>query len=98
VPGPVASTSTLAKEKAMRHEQLVKEVFDFGYKSLGQVVYHFQELEAELARAVSFLIDPKEGDGADVVVCELSFKQLAHIGYSLFDLYNSRVGSCPSRG
>lgn len=72
----------------MQHDQQVREVFDFGYKSLGQVVYHFQELEAELARAVSFLIDPLDGDGADIVVCELSFKQLTHIGYSLFDLYN----------
>ena len=71
-----------------KHDKRVREIFDYGYKALGQVVYHFQELEGELNQAVSFLIDPIEGEGADVVVCELSFKQLAHIGYSLFDLYN----------
>lgn len=63
--------------------------FDDGYKALGQVVYFFQQLEEELKRAVSFLIEPAPGDGdaADIVVCELSFKQLVHIGYSLLPLF-----------
>lgn len=71
-----------------KHDKLAKDTFNHGYRALGRVVYHFQELERELARAVSFLIDPVEEEAADVVVCELAFKQLAHIGYSLFDLYN----------
>ena len=71
-----------------RHDQRAKEIFEHGYKLLGRVVYHFQALESELGRAVSFLIDPFEEEAADVVVCELSFKQLTHIGYSLFDLYD----------
>ncbi|MBK1856556.1 hypothetical protein JO972_16420 [Verrucomicrobiaceae bacterium 5K15] len=72
----------------MNHEKRHKEIFDHGYRSIGRVVYYFQQLECELASAVSFLIDPTDGDGADIVVCELSFKQLAHIGYSLFDRYD----------
>ena len=72
----------------MPHDQRVREVFDHGYKALGQVVYHFQELELELGTAVSFLIDPVDGEGADIVVSELSFKQLAHIGYSLLEVFN----------
>jgi hypothetical protein len=45
--------------------------FDEGYKALGQVVYFFQQLEEELKRAVSFLIDPSPGagDATDIVVC-----------------------------
>ncbi|MBK1832380.1 hypothetical protein JIN77_16700 [Verrucomicrobiaceae bacterium R5-34] len=71
-----------------KHHQRHREVFDHGYKSIGKVIYHFQQLEAELCHAVSFLIDPTEGDSADIVVCELSFKQLTNIGYSLFSLFN----------
>lgn len=62
--------------------------FDFGYKALGQVVYYFQQLEDELRRAVSFLIEPSwDSRAADIVVTELSFKQLVHIGFSLFPLF-----------
>jgi len=62
--------------------------FDFGFRALGRVVYYFQQLEDELRRAVSFLIDPTwSGEGADIVVVELSFKQLVHVGYSLLPLF-----------
>ncbi|MGL4400468.1 MAG: hypothetical protein ACRCXD_11410 [Luteolibacter sp.] len=68
-------------------DKRTRETFDQGYKALGQVVYHFQELERELGQAVSFLIDPVDGERADIVVSELSFKQLTHIGYSLFEIF-----------
>lgn len=61
--------------------------FDRGYRSIGQIVYYFQQLEDELRRVVSFLIDTDDSSSGDIVVCELSFKQLNHIAYSLFELY-----------
>ena len=70
------------------HDKRASQTFDQGYKALGQVVYHFQELEKELGQAVSFFIDPVDGERADIVVSELSFKQLTHIGYSLFEIFD----------
>jgi len=72
----------------MWDQEKTDAAFDFGCKSLGEVVYYFQQLEEELGRAVSFLIDPTPGGmAADVVVAEQSFKQLVHLGYSLLPLY-----------
>lgn len=85
---PLLRTTTDSLNMDTRHDHREKEIFEYGCKMLGRVVYHFQSLESELGRAVSFLINPDEGEAADVVVCELSFKQLAHLGYSLFDLYD----------
>lgn len=69
------------------NDSRISVAFDTGFQALGQVVYFFQQLEDYLGRAVSFLIDPESGDVADIVVCELSFKQLVAIGYSVFEKY-----------
>lgn len=61
--------------------------FDAGFRALGEVVYFFQQLEDDLGDAVSFLIDPGDSTTANIVVCELSFKQLTALAYSLFELY-----------
>ena len=68
------------------HEE-IDSAFENGYRALGEVVYFFQQLEDELRRVVSFLIDPNDSSSGDIVACELSFKQLNHIAYSLFELY-----------
>lgn len=67
----------------MKHDDRLREAFDYGYNALGKVVYHFQELESELAYAISFHINSKDRKCAEIVVSELSFKQLTNIGYSL---------------
>jgi hypothetical protein len=60
----------------------------FRLQIAGGGVYYFQQLEEELGRAVSFLIDPTGGGRAvDIVVAEQSFKQLVHLGYSLLPLF-----------
>jgi len=61
--------------------------FREGCRALGEVVYFFQQLEDDLGRVVSFLIDPEDSTTADVVVHEQSFKQLVGLAYSLFDQY-----------
>jgi hypothetical protein len=58
--------------------------FQEGCRSLGEIVYFFQQLEDDLRNAVSFLIDPDDPTAADIVVCEQSFKQLVALADSLF--------------
>ena len=63
------------------------KAFADGFHDIGEVVYYFQQLEDELGAIVAFLIDPSHGSLGDIVVAELSFKQLAALAYSLFKEY-----------
>lgn len=64
------------------HEK-VDAAFDEGCQAIGEVVYFFQQLEDELRRVVSFLIEPTGDFVGDIVVVELSFKQLAMLAVLL---------------
>ena len=67
----------------------VDEAFEEGYKNLGRVVYHFQQVEEILGWAVCFLIQPDTSDltMSKIIVCEQSFKQLVGLAHSLFELF-----------
>jgi hypothetical protein len=65
----------------------VDGAFQEGFNALGQVAYHFQQLEEVLGWAVCFLIDPADQSAARIVVCEQSFKQLLNLADSLFRLF-----------
>lgn len=61
--------------------------FSEGFRAIGEVVYFFQQLEEDLRRVVSFLIDPDDGTTANIVVHEQSFKQLVSLAWCLFEEY-----------
>lgn len=61
--------------------------FKDGCRALGEVVYFFQQLEGDLREAVAFLTDPCDGSSVNIVVCELSFKQLINLASSLLPLF-----------
>ena len=58
-----------------------------GLLALGKIVYFFQQLEDDIRRVVSFLIDPEDSTTADIVVYQQSFRQLVDLADSLFAQY-----------
>ena len=68
-------------------DEHIDAAFSEGFRAIGEVVYFFQQLEDELGRIVAFLINPDFDSVGEVIVCELSFKQLATLAYTIFAKY-----------